>query len=120
MACGKSGVLLFASMLAFSVGAQEFVTSALGKRTTLSMYSTSDGSGERQQIELKDIAFPLKIFETSDAGYLRVKLAGKDVWLDRKQVKVPPEKLESSCLTVNRANASLVSGGIRGANEGCK
>ncbi len=120
MAFGKAGFWLLASMLAFSVSAQDFVTSALGKRTTLSVYSTADGSGERQQIELKDIVFPIKVFETSDAGYLRVKLAGKDVWLDRKQVKVPPERLESTCLTVNRANANLVAGGIRGANEGCK
>lgn len=105
---------------AFSVQGQGMVTAAMGTRTALKAYSDADGKSQPALLNVKDISFPLKIFEISEAGLVRVKVENQDVWLDRKQVRVPPESLAVSCLTVDPSTASLVSAGIRGANSGCK
>ncbi len=106
--------------VAFGAYAQGMVTSAIGTRVVLKAYQDAEGKSEIAPLNVKDIAFPLKIFEISDAGLVHVKVASQDVWLDRKQIRIPPESLEVSCLTVDRTNANLVAAGIRGANSGCK
>lgn len=111
------GVLMAA---ACGVQGQGLVTAAMGTRTALKAYSDADGKGQPSMLNVKDITFPLKIFEISEAGFVRVKVDNADVWLDRKQVRVPPESLAVSCLTVDQASANLVTAGIRGANSGCK
>jgi len=105
---------------AFGAGAQGQVTAAMGARTVLKAYPDAEGKSEPVTLNVKDIAFPLQVFEISEAGFVRVKVEGADVWLDRKHVRMPPATLEVSCATVDTANAKLVSGGIRGANAGCK
>jgi hypothetical protein len=104
---------------AFGAQAQGMVTSAMGTRSELKAYADADGKSIPATLSVKDITFPLKIFETSEAGLVRVKVAEKDVWLDRKQIRIPPE-LIVTCTNVDQKNATLVSGGIRGANSGCK
>ena len=111
------GCLLVA---AFGVQAQGMVTSAMGTRSELKAYSDADGKSAPVTLYVKDITFPLKVFETSEAGLVRVKFAENDVWLDRKQVRIPPEIKEANCTNVNQKNIAMVSGGIRGANSGCK
>ena len=106
-------------VLAFGAHAQGMVTSAMGTRSELKASPDADGKSAPATLYVKEITFPLKVFETSEAGLVRVKVAGKDVWLDRKQIRIPPE-LIVTCTNVDHANASLVSGGIRGANSGCK
>ncbi|NMM06829.1 hypothetical protein [Polaromonas sp.] len=105
---------------AISVQAQGMVTAAMGTRAVLKAYTDADGKSETASLNVKDISFPLKIFEISEQGFVHVKVASQDVWLDRKQIRIPPESLEVSCLTVDRTNANLVTAGIRGANAGCK
>ena len=112
-----AGALLVATMRALAQGQ---VTAAMGSRTVLKAYPDAEGKTESATLNVKDIAFPLQVFEVSDAGFVRVKINGADVWLDRKHVRMPPDTLEVSCATVDIANAKLVSGGIRGANAGCK
>ena len=104
----------------FGAQAQGMVTSAMGTRSELKAYLDADGKSAPATLYVKDITFPLKVFETSEAGLVRVKVAEKDVWLDRKQVRIPPEALIANCRTVDQRNADQVSGGIRGANSGCK
>jgi hypothetical protein len=105
---------------AFGAQAQGMVTAAMGTRTVLKAYMDADGKSETTPLKVKDISFPLKIFEVSDTGFVHVKVASQDVWLDRTQIRIPPESLEVSCLTVDRSSANLVTAGIRGANSGCK
>ena len=104
----------------FGAQAQGVVTAAMGIRTEIKAYSDADGKSSPETVQVKDITFPLKVFETSEAGLVRVKITDKYVWLDRKQIRIPPESITVSCTNVDRANASLVSAGIRGANSGCK
>ena len=103
----------------FGAQAQGMVTAPMGTRSELKAYADADGKSAPATLYVKDITFPLKVFETSEAGLVRVKVAEKDVWLDRKQIRIPPE-LVVSCMNVDQKNAALVSGGIRGANSGCK
>lgn len=105
---------------AISAQGQGMVTSAMGTRVVLKAYADADGKSELALLNVKDITFPLKIFEISETGFIHVKVSSQDVWLDRKQVRIPPETLVASCLTVDQANANLVTAGIRGANSGCK
>lgn len=105
---------------AINAQAQGMVTAAMGTRTAIKAYLDAEGKIEAMPLAVKDITFPLKIFEVSESGFIHVKVASQDVWLDRKQIRIPPESLEVSCLTVDRTNANLVSAGIRGANSGCK
>lgn len=120
MQCFRLTFALCFGFMSLLCHAQGVVTSALGARTVLKSYSSPDSKSEGLPIAVQDITFPLKVYETSDNGFLRVKIGSKDIWLDRRTVRIPAESLEANCLTVNRANANLVSGGIRGANEGCK
>lgn len=106
-------------LAAFGAQAQGMVTAPMGTRSELKAYADADGKSAPATLYVKDITFPLKIFETSEEGLVRVKVAEKDVWLDRKQIRIPPELL-ANCLTVDHKNANQVSGGIRGANSGCK
>lgn len=110
----------FLASLIFGAQAQGMVTAALGTRAVLKAYPDADGQSDPTPLSVKDLSFPLKVLEISEMGFVRVKVAGKDVWLDRKQIRIPPDSIEVSCLTVDRANAGLVSAGIRGANSGCK
>jgi hypothetical protein len=104
---------------AFSVQAQDIVIAAMGTRTVLKAYADADGKSELPPLSVKDISFPLKIYETAASGFVHVKVAGQDVWLDRKQVRIPPESLTVSCITKDQANTKLVAAGVRGANSGC-
>lgn len=105
---------------AFGVNAQGVVTAAMGTRVALKAFTDADGKSETTPLSVKDITFPLKIFEISDSGFVRVKVLDKDVWLDRTQIRIPPESLQVNCLTVDKSSANLVTAGIRGANSGCK
>ena len=111
------GVLMVAAV---SAHAQGLVTAAMGTRAVLKAYADADGKSEPGTLNVKDISFPLKIFEISETGFVHVKIASQDVWLDRKQIRIPPESLAVSCLTVDASSANLVTAGIRGANSGCK
>lgn len=112
--------LLFSYVFAANASAQGQISAAMGSRTSIKAFSDAEGTQELTPVIVKDITFPMTVYEVSDQGFVRVKINGQQVWLDRKQVKMAPETLEASCLTVNQANAKLVSGGIRGANSGCK
>lgn len=111
------GLLMAAAV---SVQAQGMVTAAMGTRTALKAYTDAEGKSETTPLAVKDIVFPLKIFEISESGFVHVKVASRDVWLDRKHIRIPPESLAVSCLTVDQSSANLVTAGIRGANSGCK
>ena len=118
----NSKYFLVSTLLLSALGAhaQGMVTAAMGARTVLKAYPDAEGRSEPATLNVKDISFPLRVFEISEAGFVRVKVGDADVWLDRKQVRMPPISLEVSCSTVDTANAKLVSGGSRGANTGCK
>ena len=114
--------ITFGVLMTAVIGAQgqSMVTAAMGTRAVLKAYADADGKSEPSLLNVRDITFPLRIFEISGTGFVHVKVANQDVWLDRKQVRIPPESLTVSCLTVDKAKANLVTGGIRGANSGCK
>ncbi|MDD2880107.1 MAG: hypothetical protein PHQ58_06695 [Rhodoferax sp.] len=105
---------------AVSAQAQGMVTAAMGTRTVLKAYTDAEGKSETTALAVKDITFPLKVFEISEAGFVHVKVQSKDVWLDRGQIRIPPESLTVTCTTVDQSSANLTTAGIRGANSACK
>jgi hypothetical protein len=111
---------LLSCLCASNVLAQGRISGALGFRTSIKVFSDAEGKQELVPVLVKDVTDSPTVYEISDQGFVRVKVNGQQVWLDRKQVKISLDALEASCLTVNQANANLVSGGIRGANSGCK
>jgi len=113
-------VFLALSGVTLSAFAQSQITAVMGARPTLKAFSDAEGISELPALSVKAIVFPLRVLEVSDQGFVRVKIDDQQVWLDRRQLKMPPDTLEANCLTVNQANANLVAGGMRGANSGCK
>jgi hypothetical protein len=113
----------FGATLLFSaagVVAEAQVAGPRGARTSLKVFEDADGKIELPAVNVKSLTFPITVFETSDHGFVRVKLDGKQVWLNTEQVRIPPESIEATCLTASRADAGITPGGLRGANAGCK
>lgn len=64
----------------------------------------------------KDVPFPLPVLEV-DGDFLKVKLAGKEVWLDGAEVSVD-KAVDYACLKETRKPTKTAS--IQGASTGCK
>ncbi len=96
------------------------VVGAIGARTALKVFEDADGKIELPPVTVKNISFPLTVYEVSERGFARVKLDGKQVWLNKEQIRIPPESIEATCVTASRADAGVTPGGLRGANAGCK
>jgi len=111
---------IFLSAIAINAAAEMQVIGAMGSRTAIKTYEDADGKTELAPVSVKNITFPLTVFEVSERGFVRVKLEDKQTWLNKEQVSIPPESLEATCLTANRADAGVTPGGLRGANAGCK
>ena len=111
---------IFLSALAINAAAEMQVVGARGTRTEIKTYEDADGKTELTPVSVKSISFPLTVFEVSQRGFARVKLEGKQIWLNTEQVRIPSESLDATCLTASRADAGLTPGGLRGANAGCK
>ena len=101
--------------------AQGNLQNALGvsaKRTILKTFLDAEGQQKDTPIDVTSVVFPAPIYEKSTAGYVRVKVAGRDVWLDPDQL-VLDARVEAKCL-VTKGQPLTLAGGLRGANEACK
>lgn len=104
-----------------SCWAQSSLQTALGasaKRTVLKTFQDAEGQQKGTPIDVASIVFPVPIYETSSAGYVRTKVAGRDVWLDPDQL-VLDARIDAKCL-VTKGQTLALAGGLRGANEACK
>lgn len=104
-----------------SCWAQGSLQTALGasaKRTVLKTFLDAEGQQKGSPIEVAAVAFPVPIYERSSAGYVRTKIAGRDVWLDPDQL-VLDAQVDAKCL-VTKGQPLALAGGLRGANEACK
>ena len=115
--------VVFVASLAIggSCWAQGSLQTALGvsaKRTVLKTFLDADGQQKGSPIEVAAVAFPVPIYERSSAGYVRTKVAGRDVWLDPDQL-VLDARVDAKCL-VTKGQPLALAGGLRGANEACK
>ena len=121
----RKSILCIAVVASLAIGgsnwAQGSLETALGvsaKRTVLKTFLDAEGQQKGSPLEVAAVAFPVPIYERSSAGYVRTKVAGKDVWLDPDQL-VLDARVDAKCLVTKRQPMAL-AGGLRGANEACK
>jgi hypothetical protein len=107
-------------MSAAGAAAEVQVVGPRGTRTSLKVFEDADGKTELATVSVKNLTFPITVYETSERGFVRVKLDGKQVWLNTEQVRIPAGDIPAECLTVSRADAGVTTAGLRGANAGCK
>lgn len=116
-----SAIVVASLAIGGSNWAQGSLQTALGvsaKRTVLKTFLDAEGQQKGTPIDVAVVAFPVPIYERSSAGYVRTKVAGKDVWLDPDQL-VLDARVDAKCL-VTKGQPLALAGGLRGANEACK
>lgn len=115
-------VVIAASLaIGSSCWAQSSLQTAVGasaKRTVLKTFQDAEGQQKGTPIDVTSVIFPIPIYETSSAGYVRTKVAGRDIWLDPDQL-VLDARIDAKCL-VTKGQPLPFAGGLRGANEACK
>lgn len=114
-------VIALSLVIGNSCWAQSSFQTAVGvsaKRTVLKTFLDADGQQKGSPIEVTSVVFPMQIYEKSAAGFVRARVAGKDLWLDPDQL-VLDARVEAKCL-VTKGQPLALAGGLRGANEACK
>lgn len=114
-------VIALSLVIGNSCWAQSSLQTAVGvsaKRTVLKTFLDADGQQKGSPIEVTSVVFPMQIYEKSAAGFVRARVAGKDLWLDPDQL-VLDARVEAKCL-VTKGQPLALAGGLRGANEACK
>ena len=114
-------VVVVSSVIGGSCWAQSSLQTAIGvsaKRTVLKTFLDAEGQQKGTPIDVAVVVFPVPIYERSSAGYVRTKVAGREIWLDPDQL-VLDAQVDAKCL-VTKGQPLALAGGLRGANEACK
>lgn len=115
------GLCLFLTALS-PAWAQNEGKNAIGvtaKRIQIKTFADAEGKQKTAPVSTVSLIFPLQIYEQSQAGYVRVKVASQSVWLDPDELVID-STLQAKCLVSSDKGAAPMAGGLRGANEGCK
>ncbi|MCK7493988.1 MAG: hypothetical protein MZW92_24105 [Comamonadaceae bacterium] len=64
--------------------------------TKLEVYASADDEQPQRLVDVREVRFPLPVVET-DGDFLQVRLGGRLVWLDGRQVRVD-KPLEWACV----------------------
>lgn len=84
--------------------------------SSLSLYAKAYDAKAQGKLPVKEAGFPLPVLEV-DGDFLKVKLAGKEVWLDGAEVQVD-KPVAYGCVKDERKPTKTAS--IQGASTGCK
>lgn len=84
--------------------------------SSLSVYAKPYDSKAQGSVALKDVSFPLPVVE-ADGDFLKVRLAGKDQWIDGAQVQVS-KSVAFHCVKGERKTTRVAS--TQGASTGCQ
>lgn len=78
--------------------------------------SQADYFVEGKAIAKRDLTLPLAIMEESPRGYLKVRIQGREAWLDLMDVTIDPPLLTKSpgCIPTGLAQTSGTGRGIGG------
>lgn len=84
-----------------------------GSRNTLDIFTQPERTAQTEPMALSDIALPLPIL-ASQAGYVKVVIGGKEVWLRSTQIRI---KRDSAAGCINQASQFTPTGSIAGAGK---
>lgn len=85
--------------------------------SALSLYARPYDAKAQGQVPAKDVVFPLPVLE-ADGDFLKVRLAGREVWVDGAEVNVGKPVAYGCTRDDTRKPAKTAS--IQGASSGCK
>ncbi|HJV86301.1 MAG TPA: hypothetical protein VJ698_12580 [Noviherbaspirillum sp.] len=86
-----------------------------GKQSAVTTYVDSDGRQKGKKLPVAELAFPLKVWEETPTGMVRIKHGGEDYWVAIEDFNYK-QAIQANCNVVS-ANISVGAG--RGANEHC-
>lgn len=81
----------------------------------LKHFADADGVKLVGELTAAAVAFPLRIYEETDKGMVRVQVGGKDHWVAAEDLKIL-RPTNAACMTAPQKVATAAD---RGANEGC-
>ncbi|WP_287468457.1 hypothetical protein [Hydrogenophaga sp.] len=98
---------------------REEIVGVKGERPSVAAFANADGTGPLPAVPAAAFTQKLKVFETSpDQRFVRVKLDGQDLWLDRRALRLNAE-VNAACLEVASSFNAPPAGAARGANGNC-
>lgn len=86
-----------------------------GKSASIMTYADSDGKTRGRKLLVADLAFPIRVFEETPTGMVRIRHADEDYWVAIEDFKVK-RAVVADC---NIISERVTTGAARGANEGC-
>lgn len=86
-----------------------------GKQMSINTYADSDGRQRSGKLPVAALIFPIRVYEETPTGMLRIQHAGENVWVAREDFRVH-RNVKADC---NVVMERISTGADRGANEGC-
>ena len=84
--------------------------------SALSLYAKPYDAQAQSRLPAKDASFPLAVVE-ADGDFLKVRLGGKEVWIDGAEVAVG-KPVDFACVKADKKPTRTAS--IQGASTGCQ
>lgn len=100
-----------------ALAADAVVGASPGSRNVLDVFTQPERTAQAEAMVLGDIALPLPIL-ASQAGYVKVALGGREVWLRSTQIRI---KRDSVAGCIGPTTQFTPTGSIAGAgHDACK
>jgi hypothetical protein len=108
------GLSVTAGMLAAPAWASDRVIGLLKGVSSLSVYAKPYDA--QAQTRIKAVSFPLAVLD-KDGDFLKVNLAGKEVWIDGAEVAID-KAVTYTCVASTKKPAATAA--VQGASTGCQ
>ena len=87
----------------------------VGKSGRLVHFTDSDGKTRKGELKLAPANFPLRVFEETPTGMVRLQIDKVDYWVAGEDLRIK-RPTQAACLF---AAKKVITAADRGANEGC-
>lgn len=108
-------LILFCPPSAFAQSGPAQLEGPAGKSANIMTYADSDGKQRGRKLVVSELAFPMRVFEETPTGMVRIRHADEDYWVAIEDFKVK-RAVVADC---NLVSERVTTGAGRGANEGC-
>lgn len=86
-----------------------------GKQASIKTYTDAEGKQRGKKLPVTELAFPLRAYEETPTGMVRIRHADEDYWVALEDFRVK-RAITADC---NVVAERISTGAGRGANEGC-
>lgn len=114
-------IMLVRLMLALAAGSALAQSGPLqlerpaSRKPSITTYADADGKQRAGQLTVAELHFPLRVFEETPTGMVRIQHGEKNYWVAGEDFNIR-RSVQADC---NVAMARITTGADRGANENC-